>query len=159
MARRRRTRIKPMATVSFGDIRELEGAVKVCVRYGKKTPTSLTRCLQWSAGPGYAEGPVERGNLIESKYFIQEARVREDGTPIARPYRYRQGKNPLPYPPRTVKGGQFNPNSVRTQERWDNLPDPVKAKIVQIIDRGTVKPLGPEELVLLPSAPPRDTES
>jgi hypothetical protein len=154
MARRKRkAKLKPLPFASFDGIRPvepmtaLEGAVKVCVRYGKKTPEGLTRCLQWAPGPGYAEGPVERGSPGDPKYFIQEARVRADGTPITRAYRYRSGRKPLPYPPRTNRRGRFNPLSITTQERWNALPDVVKARIVQIIDRGVVQPLGPEELL------------
>jgi hypothetical protein len=158
-----RPRVKPLSLVKFTKVRPVKkeratalgdfaGAVKVCVRYGRKAPESKTRCLQWMAGPGYAEGPSPRGTKTDPKYFVEEARFRDDGTKISRPYRYRTGTKPLPYPPRTkLVGGKkvFNPLSVNTQARWDDLPDSVKEQVLQLVGEGAIPELTPQEILSL----------
>jgi hypothetical protein len=156
-----KAKISPMKPVKMKVIQQsavgldaFDGAVKVCARYGPGKTSGKNRCLQWMAGPGYAEGPADRGDgKSNPQYFVEAARRDEQGRPFRR-YRYRSGNKPLPYPPRTIlnKAGKevFNPKSGITQDSWKELPDDVKLQIISIVQKGTIKPLQPEELLLVP---------
>ena len=136
----------------------LDGAVKVCARYGPGKNSGKMRCLQWMSGPGYAEGPAEQGNgTTNPQYFVQAARKRPDGSPFRR-YRYRSGKKPLPYPPRYLadRAGKrvFNPESGKTQALWNDLDPDVQLQIVKIVNEGAFNPLQTEEEIqILPPEP------
>jgi hypothetical protein len=150
-----RPKMKPLQSIEIRPLGSFDGAVKVCARYGPGKLSGKTRCLQWMSGPGYAEGPAERGNGTSNpQYFVQAARVRPDGSPF-RKYRYRSGNRPLPYPPRTTldRSGKvvFNPMSGRTQALWNDLPQGVRVQILQIVNEGALKPLQPDEELLIPA--------
>lgn len=156
-----RAKIKPLQSIQIQPLGDFGGAVKVCARYGPGQFSGKTRCLQWMSGPGYAEGPAERGNgTTNPQYFVQAARVRPDGSPL-RQYRYRSGNRPLPYPPRTLldRGGKtvFNPASGRTQALWDDLPQDVQIQILKVVNEGALKPLQPHEELLIPAQAVRTT--
>jgi hypothetical protein len=105
----------------------LEGAVKSCVRYERGSSGKL-RCKQWSAGPGYAEGPHAR-----AEYFSQNARKVAG---LKKKYRYRKS---LPYNPRPGDGQddvRESPLTVelakRTQKKFSTLPVAVRSDILSL---------------------------
>ena len=124
----------------MSNLRGLDGAVKVCARYGAGE-SGKKRCLQWVPGPGYAEGPLTVGTGTGDKvhYYIKEVR---DGAELGRRYRYRKS---LPYNP--LPDGRLVPLTPQTeklaldaQAKFATLPSSVQNEIIKIVDR----PANPE---------------